>query len=91
MGTEGPKLVERHNDPLGGFEDRWMVDPPGMDDWFRVTKCQWDDDLTVRTIWEFELANCPNPRCDGDGNVPGGAKGDLAKLSATAAIAAALF
>ena len=43
-------LVERHTDSRGEYETRWMCTPPPIHVEFMVTKDEWNDDYTQRTI-----------------------------------------
>lgn len=51
-----PKLIERRypDSPDGGWETRWMCNPPEMGVGFRVIEQEWSEDFTVRTIYEVE-------------------------------------
>ena len=48
-------LVEHVSDAWGPFTVRWMVEPPPVGSDYRVTRDEWNEDLSIRTIWEWSL------------------------------------
>lgn len=48
-------LVERREDEIGEYEERWAVKPPPRGVPYRVLDDSWDEDFSVRTIRQFAL------------------------------------
>ena len=49
-------MTQYAEDDCGDHITRWMVEPPAMGENFRVTKEEWDEDLTYRYILDWEPA-----------------------------------
>lgn len=41
----------------GGYERRWVCDPPSEELRYQVLREAWSDDFKVRTIYEIELVS----------------------------------
>lgn len=52
----GPVLVETMEDAFGKYQERWMVEPPPSGAPYAVTREEWNEDYSVRTIWRWESA-----------------------------------
>lgn len=52
-----PKLIEEvYGGPEnGGWEERWMCEPPVLGVRFKVIEQEWNEEFSVRTIYKVEL------------------------------------
>lgn len=50
-----PLEVETIDDDLGTYTQRWMCTPPDIGVRYAVTRQEWNDDYTTRTIHEIRL------------------------------------
>jgi hypothetical protein len=48
-----PVHVQRRQDSMGEYEERWMVKPPPEGTPYRVSDDSWNEDFSVRTIWSI--------------------------------------
>lgn len=51
--TRQPVEVDHVLDFGGLWHQLWMVTPPAVGEGFLVTKQEWDEELRVRTIYEW--------------------------------------